>query len=102
MGVPSVSEAGDYLTMYLGDGPIVEAFKAEFLRRKESISPELARVVFPTSDAVITDELNSLEREKWTESINRKAVEEENDFEVVRSGKKKGKKGKKMFDPSIQ
>lgn len=99
MGLPSAAEAGDYLAMYLGDGPLVESFKAEFLRRKESISAEAARIVFPTSEAVI---MGSLDGERREGSVTSKAPEvEEEHFEVVRSGKRKGKKGKKVVDPSL-
>lgn len=101
MALPSKSEAGDYLTMYLGDGPMVEAFKAEFLRHKELIPPEVGRVVFPVSEAVIRDDMDSFNNEKRTETTNKTSEEEDNDFETVRSGKRKGKKGKKLVDPSL-
>ena len=99
MALPSVAEAGDYLTMYLGDGTLVESFKAEFLRRKELISAEVARVVFPTSDSMI---MGSFDGERREDPVSRKAPEaEDNHFEVVRSGKRRGKKGKKVVDPSL-
>ncbi|MCO5550587.1 hypothetical protein L7F22_004075 [Adiantum nelumboides] len=102
MSLPSVSEAGEYLTMYLGNEPSVEAFKAEFLRFKALIPPDVAQEVFPVSEAVIKDDLDGVEDDRTTEFSNRKAFEEEDvEFETVRSGKRKGRKSKKVIDPSL-
>ncbi|KAH7286079.1 hypothetical protein KP509_33G057600 [Ceratopteris richardii] len=102
MSLPSVSEAGDYLTTYLGNEPSVEAFKEEFLRHKAMIPPEIACIVFPMSEAVIKDGSDKGEGDRRTEASIRKDYEEEdNDFEIVRSGKRKGRKGKRTVDPTL-
>ncbi|CAM6091961.1 unnamed protein product [Calypogeia fissa] len=117
ISLPSVSEAGDYLTHYLGSGPVVQSFKVEFLRRKETLNSDVIRTVFPVSDAVIRDEALHKSNGKKVEikgkviSIKEISKEDEGGNADSDSGnnssaaklaqKKKGKKGKKVVDPSL-
>lgn len=114
MSLPSIAAAGEYITEYLGSGPAVQAFKAEFLRNKDLITPEVVHTVFPRSEAVIRDDSESLERGNGTRvevkskvSEMNKVDEDELDMDRTgqnasgRSGKKKGKKAKKVVDPSL-
>ncbi|KAL3676449.1 hypothetical protein R1sor_026397 [Riccia sorocarpa] len=112
ISLPSVAEAGEYITQYLGSTPTVQSFKSEFLRRKELLPSDVIRTVFPVSDAVIRDESFSKSNGKKGGDLKSKLVaslgtkEEDNasaeaDGNFSKPGKKKGKKGKKVVDPSL-
>ncbi|KAL2608476.1 hypothetical protein R1flu_027049 [Riccia fluitans] len=114
ISLPSVAETGEYLTQYLGSGPTVQSFKSEFLRRKEMMPSDVIRTVFPVSDAVIRDDsLNKSNgkkggdlKSKVVASLSSSTKEEDSASAEVdgissKAGKKKGKKGKKVVDPSL-
>lgn len=112
ISLPSVAEAGEYLTQYLGSGPTVQSFKTEFLRRKEMMPSDIIRTVFPVSDAVIRDEsLNKSNGKKGdlkSKLVASSTTNKEDDSgftdadgNSTKAGKKKGKKGKKVVDPSL-
>lgn len=114
ISLPSIGEAGEYLTHYLGSGPAVQSFKAEFLRRKEMLNSDVIRTVFPVSDAVIRDDAlhksNGKRMEMKGKVVSLKEISKDDEGGAADSDnssgsklapKKKGKKGKKVVDPSL-
>jgi hypothetical protein len=110
-----VSDAGDYLSQYISTlafvSPMqVQAFKKEFVRRKEQL---LVDGSVPSSDREDHDSLfggsngKVVTRSKSGAMDMARLLKEDNnlgDYENTSSpgsGKKKGKKGKKVVDPSL-
>lgn len=113
ISLPSVVEASEYLSQYLMTLPgmtqqQMQAFKGEFVRRKEQIS---SNGVVSTSDLDDSDALfaNGGKRAERTKSAGKdmaRLVKDEAPADIENSlnsagGKKKGKKGKKVVDPSL-
>ena len=116
ISVPSASEAGDYIAQFItlnfpGVGhQNLQAFKKEFVRRKEQL-PSDGNV--SSSDREDTDGLlgsngKKVDRSRsgTMETTMARLRKEDNsgDYETTGSpgsGKKKGKKGKKVVDPSL-
>jgi len=112
ISLPSVSEASDYLSQYMStlagvSDSHIQAFKKEFVRRKEQL-PSDGNV--SSSDREDTDVLGANGKQVGRSQSGRmdmaRLLKEDlsGDFESAStpgSGKKKGKKGKKVVDPSL-
>lgn len=113
ISLPSASEASEYLSQYLltlpgVSEPKMQAFKAEFVRRKEQVQSDSN---LSSSDLEETDTpfgmngTNILRTKSGMMDLARLLKDEAaGDSENVSSsmgGKKKGKKGKKVVDPSL-
>lgn len=110
MSLPTAKEAGVYLDQYLGTTPEIQSFKVEFLSKKMALPEEVARLAFGVSEAVIRDDppsANERPRAPEVKETIQQVPEQSNKPEVVAEpvkpagSKKKGKKGKKMVDPSL-
>ncbi|CAM6043468.1 unnamed protein product [Sphagnum compactum] len=112
ISLPSSGEAGMYLSQYLLSLPgiskvQVELFKTEFIRQKEKLV--MVASGNPCSSSDDRDALFSsngkMGRSKFSSDFNPEKVDESlggsdsNNF--LKGGKKKGKKGKKVVDPSL-
>jgi hypothetical protein len=113
ISLPSIGEARDYLSQYLPTVPGVavqhiQAFLKEFVRRKEQLPSDGS---VSSSDREDTDALfgsngKKVDRRRSGTMDMARLLKEDNsgDYETSSSpgsGKKKGKKGKKVVDPSL-
>lgn len=110
MALPTSLEAGEYLTRYLGNKADVRAFQVEFLHRKELLPRKVLSQFFAESEAVIKDKTDASAVRKVDTSLeksvqySRKEAEAdiyEGQNDGSKAVKKKGKKGKKVVDPSL-
>lgn len=114
ISLPSVSEASDYLSQYLGTLPGVtqqhiQSFKKEFVRRKEQLPSDgnVSSSDREDTDAFFSSNGKKVDRSKsGTMDMARLLKEDTGSGELEStaspgSGKKKNKKGKKVVDPSL-
>ncbi|KAJ7514721.1 hypothetical protein O6H91_23G056500 [Diphasiastrum complanatum] len=119
VSLPSISEAEEYISHYLGNDDKTQAFKVEFSRRRGQIPAEVVQATFGVSDAVIRNDSEServtrgvkVEEMHIGSSLVAKPDEDKgmvadtnqsaSSLASAKGGKKKGKKGKKVVDPSL-
>ncbi|CAM6008004.1 unnamed protein product [Sphagnum balticum] len=112
ISLPSSGEAGMYLSQYLLTLPgiskvQVELFKTEFIRQKEKLVTVASGNPCSSSDDrdALFSSNGKMGRSKCSSDFNPEKVDESlggsdsNNF--LKGGKKKGKKGKKVVDPSL-
>ncbi|CAN5966364.1 unnamed protein product [Sphagnum jensenii] len=112
ISLPSSGEAGMYLSQYLLTLPgiskvQVELFKTEFIRQKEKLVTVASGNPCSSSDDrdAMFSSNGKMGRSKGSSDFNPEKVDESlggsdsNNF--LKGGKKKGKKGKKVVDPSL-
>jgi PERQ amino acid-rich with GYF domain-containing protein len=112
ISLPSSGEAGMYLSQYLLTLPgiskvQVELFKTEFIRQKEKLVTLASGNPCSSSDDrdAIFSSNGKMGRSKGSSDFNPEKVDESlggsDSNNLLKGGKKKGKKGKKVVDPSL-